>query len=94
MNLYIGNLDYGIKEDQLKSLFEEFGEVTSVKIITDKFTGRSKGFGFVEMSDNSAGSAAISALNGKAINNRDMTVSEARPKTENDNYSNNRRERY
>jgi len=94
MNLYIGNLDYTIKEDQLKSLFEEFGEVTTVKIITDKFTGRSKGFGFVEMSDNNAGSAAISALNGKSINNRDMTVSEARPKTENDNYSNNRRERY
>lgn len=91
MNLYIGNLDYGIKEEQLKELFSEFGEVSSVKIITNKLTGRSKGFGFVEMPDDQAGAAAISALNGKSVNSRDLTVSEAREKTENDNYSNNRR---
>lgn len=91
MNLYIGNLDYGIKEEQLKELFEEFGEVTSVKIITDKFTGRSKGFGFVEMSEDGEAKQAIAALNGKSVNSREMTVSEARPKTDNDNYSNRRR---
>jgi len=93
MNLYIGNLDYSIKEEQLKELFEEFGEVTSAKIITDKFTGRSKGFGFVEMANDSEGKSAISSLNGKSINSRDMVVSEARPKPENDNYSN-KRNRY
>jgi cold-inducible RNA-binding protein len=90
MNLYIGNLDYEINEEQLQKLFEQFGEVTSVKIINDKFTGRPKGFGFVEMADASHGKAAIAALNGKSINNREITVNEARPKTENDNYSGNR----
>jgi len=68
MNLYIGNLDYAINEEQLQKLFEPFGEVTSAKIITDKFTGRPKGFGFVEMADDAEGKAAIAALNGKTIN--------------------------
>jgi RNA recognition motif-containing protein len=91
MNLYIGNLDYGINEEKLKQIFEEFGEVTSANIITDKYTGRSKGFGFVEMPNNAEAQAAISALNGKSFNNREMNVNEARPKSENDNYSGNRR---
>ncbi len=90
MNLYIGNLDYSVKEEQLQKLFEEFGEVTSSKIITDKFTGRSKGFGFVEMQNDSEAKAAISALNGKMINNREISVNEARPKNENDSFSGNR----
>ena len=93
MNLYIGNLDYGINEEQLQKLFEEFGEVTSAKIITDKFTGRTKGFGFVEMSNADEAKTAISSLNGKSINSREITVTEARPKTDNDNYSN-KRNRY
>lgn len=91
MNLYIGNLDYSVKEEQLQKIFEEFGEVISTKIITDKFTGRSKGFGFVEMENDEEAKAAISALNGKMINNREISVNEARPKTENDNYSGNRK---
>ncbi len=89
MNLYVGNLDYKIREEQLQSLFEQYGEVTSVKIITDKFTGRSKGFAFVEMTNNDEGKKAIENLNGQSLQGRDITVSEARPKP--DNYSNNRR---
>jgi len=85
MNLYIGNLDYSIKEKQLTELFAEYGEVTSAKIITDKMTGRSKGFGFVEMSNDEEARQAISGLNGMAINNREMNVTEARPKTDRDN---------
>jgi RNA recognition motif-containing protein len=90
MNIYIGNLSYEINEEQLKQLFEEFGEVTSANIIIDKYSGRSKGFGFVEMTDSDAGKAAISALNGKTVKNREITVNEARPKSENDNYSGNK----
>jgi RNA recognition motif-containing protein len=91
MNLYIGNLDYAINEDQINKMFSEFGEVTSVNIITDKYTGRNKGFGFVEMTNDDEAKAAISALNGKVINSREITVNVARPKSDNDNYSNNRR---
>jgi len=95
MNLYIGNLDYNIKEENLRELFEEFGEVTSVKIITDKFSGRSKGFGFVEMSSDKEADDAIQSLNGKSVNDRNITVTTARPKTEgagnSGNYNNRRR---
>ncbi len=91
MNLYIGNLSYELNEEQIKKMFSEFGEVTSVNVITDKYTGRSKGFGFVEMTNDDEAQAAISALNGKTINNRDITVNVARPKADHDNYSNNRR---
>ncbi|MDD3877387.1 MAG: RNA-binding protein [Bacteroidales bacterium] len=83
MNLYIGNLDYKVREQQLEELFAEYGEVTSVKIIKDKFSGRSKGFGFVEMADDNGGKEAINALNGKPLLDREIIVSEARPKTEN-----------
>ncbi len=93
MNLYIGNLDYGIKEENLRELFEEFGEVTSVKIITDKFSGRSKGYGFVEMTSDAEADQAIESLNGKSINDRNIAVTKARPKTEggSGNYNNRRR---
>ena len=83
MNLYIGNLEYGIKEENLRELFEGFGEVTSVKIITDKFSGRSKGFGFVEMANDDQDKEAIETLNGKSVNDRNITVAEARPKSDN-----------
>jgi len=94
MNLYIGNLDYAIKEENLRELFEEFGEVTSVKIITDKFSGRSKGYGFVEMASDEQADQAIQALNGKPVNDRNIAVTKARPKTEggnSGNYNNRRR---
>ncbi len=83
MNLYIGNLEYQIKEENLRELFEEFGEVTSVKIITDRFSGRSKGFAFVEMANHESGKQAIEGLNGKPVNDRNITVAEARPRNDN-----------
>lgn len=83
MNIYIGNLNYGVSEDDIRAKFEEFGEVASVKIITDKFTGRSKGFGFVEMESEADGRQAIEQLNGQQFESRNMVVNEARPKTEN-----------
>ena len=79
MNIYIGNLSYGVTEDNLRSLFEEFGEIESVKVITDRFTGRSKGFGFVEMPNNSEADQAIKALNGKFIEGRNIKVNQANP---------------
>ncbi len=82
MNIYVGNLSYDMTEAQLREIFETYGEVTSCRIIEDKFTGRSKGFGFVEMSDKSQAEAAISGLNGKEFSGRALTVNEARPKTE------------
>ncbi len=82
MNIYIGNLDYAVNEQQLQELFQQYGEVTSAKIITDKFTGRSKGFGFVEMSNDADATAAIEALNGTAMKNRNISVTEARPREE------------
>ncbi len=83
MNIYVGNLSYGVDEDGLKQTFEEYGEVTSVKIISDKFTGRSKGFGFVEMANDEKGKEAIEALNGKEMDGRNVTVNEARPRDDN-----------
>jgi len=80
MNMYIGNLAYDVTEDDLKNAFSEFGEVSSVKIIIDKFSGRSKGFGFVEMPSNSEADQAIKALNGKAFNGRSIKVNQAEAK--------------
>ena len=80
MNMYIGNLAYDVTEDDLKNAFSEFGEVSSVKIIMDKFSGRSKGFGFVEMPSNSEADQAIKALNGKAFNGRSIKVNQAEAK--------------
>ena len=80
MNLYIGNLAHDVTEDDLRNAFSEFGEVSSVKIIIDKFSGRSKGFGFVEMPSNSEADQAIKALNGKALNGRSIKVNQAEAK--------------
>jgi RNA recognition motif-containing protein len=80
MNIYVGNLPYQITEGDLRSSFENFGEVTSVRIIQDRATGRSKGFGFVEMPDEESAETAIAALNGKDFSGRNIRVNEARPK--------------
>jgi RNA recognition motif-containing protein len=80
MNIYAGNLPWGLSEEDLREAFEAFGEVVSVKIIQDKFTGRSRGFGFVEMPNNEEGEAAISALNGKDLKGREIVVNQARPR--------------
>ena len=82
MNIYVGNLSYEATQDDLRAAFEAHGEVSSVSIIMDKMTGRSRGFGFVEMPDQGAGQAAISALNLQEIRGRAMTVNEAKPKTD------------
>jgi RNA recognition motif-containing protein len=84
MNIYVGNLNFKVSEDDLKSIFEEFGPVSSVKIITDKYSGRSKGFGFVEMENDDEAKAAIDGLNGKEVETRVIVVNEARPRKDND----------
>jgi len=83
MNIYVGNLDFKVDENDLKKVFEEYGSVNSVKIITDKYSGRSKGFGFVEMEDNAEAGKAVKELNGATLENREMVVNEARPKRNN-----------
>jgi RNA recognition motif-containing protein len=83
MNIYVGNLDFKVEEQDLQEVFEEYGSVSSTKIITDKFTGRSKGFGFVEMDDSDSANKAISELNGSQLEDRDMVVNEARPRKSN-----------
>jgi RNA recognition motif-containing protein len=82
MNIYVGNLQYGVTEDELKELFEEFGEVMSVKIINDKYSGRSKGYGFVEMSNNNEAKKAIENLNEKDLRGRNIRVNQAREREE------------
>jgi len=82
MNIYVGNLAYSVTEDDLRSAFAEFGTVTSVNVITDKFSGQSKGFGFVEMADNSEADTAIKALNDTALSGRNMKVNQAKPREE------------
>jgi RNA recognition motif-containing protein len=81
--LYVGNLSYNVGDSELEQLLATFGTVSSAKVITDRDTGRSKGFGFVEMGTNEEASAAIAALNGKEIDGRALTVNEAKPKTDN-----------
>ena len=85
MNIYVGNLSYEVTEEELRQEFTAFGEVTSVRIITDRYTGRPRGFGFVEMSTSSEGKAAIDGLNGKALKDRTLNVSEARPRSDSRN---------
>jgi len=80
MNIYVGNLDYKVNESDLESLFSEYGTVSSVKIISDKYNGRSKGFGFVEMENNDEAQKAISGLNGSSLKSREITVNEAKPR--------------
>ena len=80
--LYVGNLTYGVTDSDLLKLFEPHGTVQSAQVIMDRDTGRSKGFGFVEMGSDHEAQAAIAALNGKEVDGRSLTVNEARPKTE------------
>ena len=82
MNIFIGNLPYKIEESELRELFEDYGEVTSLKIITDRQTGQSKGFGFAEMTDNESALKAIEDLNAAEIYGRNIVVKEAEPKPE------------
>ncbi|MBX2921939.1 MAG: RNA-binding protein [Chitinophagaceae bacterium] len=89
MNIYVSNLGYSFQDEDLSKLFGEYGNVSSAKVITDKFTSRSRGFGFVEMSDNQAAETAIRELDGKMIEGRSVKVSEARPREENRSRSNN-----
>jgi RNA recognition motif-containing protein len=77
--VYVGNLNYQTNEDTLRDLFSEYGGVESVSVITDRYTGRSKGFAFVEMATDSAAQEAIAALNGKMVDDRELNVAEARP---------------
>jgi RNA recognition motif-containing protein len=80
MNIYVGNIAWSMTEDELNALFSEFGSVSSAKIITDKYSGRSKGFGFVEMDNDAEGEAAIEALNDSDQNGRNLRVNQARPR--------------
>jgi RNA recognition motif-containing protein len=82
MNIYVGNLSWSLKDQDLANLFSPFGEVTSAKIVTDKFTQRSKGFGFVEMANDAEAQTAIDSLNNTEVEGRNLVVNESRPKTE------------
>ena len=82
MNIYVGNLSWNLKDQDLSNLFASHGEVVSAKIVTDKFTNRSKGFGFVEMANDDQAQAAIAALNGTEVDGRNIVVNESRPKPE------------
>jgi cold-inducible RNA-binding protein len=81
-NIFVGNLSFSTTEDELRQMFEAYGQVDRVSIMTDRDTGRSRGFGFVEMASNEDGEKAITALNGSQIGGRTLNVNEARPKTE------------
>lgn len=85
MNIYVGNLNYEVNENDLVEVFESYGTVNSSKIITDKYNGRSKGFGFVTMENDEEANIAIKELNGATYEQRDMVVNEAQPRKENYN---------
>jgi RNA recognition motif-containing protein len=82
MNIYVGNLSFDASEDDIRAAFTAFGQVTSVAIIKDQFTGKSRGFAFVEMPNTNEANAAIAGLNGKPLMGRNLTVNEARPRAE------------
>ena len=82
MNIYVGNLSSDLTEEELREEFKAFGEVASVSIIKDKYSGQSRGFGFVEMPTKSEGEAAIAGLKGKTLKNRTLDVNEARPRSD------------
>ena len=84
MRIYVGNLPYSIGEDELREMFAPFGQVASANVITDRDSGQSKGFGFVEMASSTEAQAAIAGLNGKEMNGRALTVNEARPRADRD----------
>ena len=86
MDIYVGNLSYEVDEDELRQEFTAFGEVTSVTIIRDKYSGRSRGFGFVEMQAEAEAKAAITGLNGKTLKGRALVVNEARKRSEKGRY--------
>ncbi len=80
MNIYVGNLDFKVNENDLEGIFEDYGTVSSIKIITDKYSGKSKGFGFVTMENQVEANKAINELNGATLENREIVVNEARPR--------------
>ena len=82
MNIYVGNMSFDVTEEALKAAFAEFGEITEIRLIMDKFTGKSKGFGFVEMPSKEEAEKAIEEMNGKDFNGRALSVNEAKPKTD------------
>lgn len=82
MNIYVGNLAYGVTQDELRDTFAAYGQVESANLITDKFTGDSKGFGFVEMPNNSEADAAIKGLNETALKGRPLRVNQAKPRSD------------
>lgn len=94
MNIYVGNLHYSINDQDLKEVFGEYGEVSTAKIVMDRETGRSKGFGFVEMSDDNAAKKAIEELDGAELNDRTMRVNESKPKPQDKRGSFNKKRNY
>ncbi|MEE8092886.1 MAG: RNA-binding protein [Gammaproteobacteria bacterium] len=82
MNIYVGNLSYSLSESELRDAFAAYGEVSSVKVLMDRETGRSRGFGFVEMPNQAEGEAAVAEINGKEVGGRPLRVNEARPREE------------
>ena len=87
MNIYIGNLSFDTTEDHLRQAFEGYGEVSTVKVITDRDSGRPRGFAFVEMSSKDEAIAAISGLNGQELDGRELNVNEAKPRADSGNHS-------
>jgi|ERR1700686_2261172 RNA recognition motif-containing protein len=81
-NIFVGNLDFGATDDAVRTMFEAYGTVDRASVVTDRDSGRSKGFAFVEMPNDAEGERAIAALNGKELNGRALTINEARPKAE------------
>ncbi|KMQ51791.1 RNA-binding protein [Chitinispirillum alkaliphilum] len=82
MNIYVGNLSYDSTEEEIRELFGQYGEVSSVSLITDKYTGRAKGFGFVEMPNNDQAQQAVQSLSNQEVKGRKITVNEARPRSD------------
>ncbi len=93
-NLYVGNLSYDTTEDTLRTLFSEFGEIESAHLITDRYTGRSRGFAFVEMATEEAAQRARAALNGRVVDGREIKVDQAKPKSNRDQRGGTRRYRW
>jgi RNA recognition motif-containing protein len=89
MNIYVSNLSFNVEDEDLREFFTEYGEVSSAKVITDKFTGKSRGFGFVEMPDDAAAQKAIAELDQASVENRTIRVMEAKPKEDRKPRSNN-----
>lgn len=92
MNIYVGNLDYNTEKEHLNQVFSQYGSVISVKMITDRDTGRKKGFAFIEMENSNDGGTAINELNGTTINHREIVVNEARPPKKKNSYNSYRRD--